>query len=62
MVADPIFPAYYRENPRAVHERNRIEIGFASLVASNYHLVVATRSMIERLKCIDAQMDGWMDG
>jgi len=62
MVADLIFPAYYRENPCTIRERNRIEIGFASLLASNYHLVVAARSMIERLKCIDVQMDGWMDG
>lgn len=44
MVADSIFPAYYRENPRVVREKNRIEIGFGLLVA-NYHPIVAARLM-----------------
>lgn len=44
------FPLYYREKFRAVRGRSRIEIGFSSLVASNYHSVVEA-SVIERLEC-----------
>lgn len=54
--------------PGGPQEESRIEIGFSSLVPSNYHLVGAARSVIELLgermrigRWMGDRRDGWTD-